>query len=74
LRYGLGDGVKYTLEDVGHIFKVTRDRIRQIEAKAIKKLQQPSRSEFLDPIYKREDVGKDKPIKFYEDKPQQTNE
>lgn len=47
LRYGLGDGYSYTLEEVGHIFKVTRERIRQIESKAIKKLQQPSRSAFL---------------------------
>ncbi|MDR3182688.1 MAG: sigma-70 family RNA polymerase sigma factor [Planctomycetaceae bacterium] len=44
LRYGLGDGYSYTLEEVGHIFKVTRERIRQIEAKAIRKLQQPTRS------------------------------
>ncbi len=47
LRYGLGDGYSYTLEEVGHIFKVTRERIRQVEAKAIKKLQQPSRSQEL---------------------------
>ncbi len=44
LRYGLGDGYSYTLEEVGHIFKVTRERIRQIEAKAVRKLQQPTRS------------------------------
>jgi RNA polymerase primary sigma factor len=44
LRYGLGDGYSYTLEEVGHIFKVTRERIRQIEAKAVRKLQQPIRS------------------------------
>jgi RNA polymerase primary sigma factor len=52
LRYGLGDGYCYTLQDVGRIFHVTRERIRQIEAKAIQKLQQPARSrelvEFLD--------------------------
>ena len=47
LRYGLGDGYCYTLEEVGHIFKVTRERIRQIEAKAVRKLQQPSRSQEL---------------------------
>jgi RNA polymerase primary sigma factor len=47
LRYGLGDGYSYTLEEVGHIFKVTRERIRQIEAKAVRKLQQPSRSQNL---------------------------
>ena len=44
LRYGLGDGYSYTLEEVGHIFKVTRERIRQIEFKAIRKMQQPNRS------------------------------
>jgi RNA polymerase primary sigma factor len=47
LRYGIGDGYSYTLEEVGHIFKVTRERIRQIEAKAIRKLQQPNRSQDL---------------------------
>ena len=47
LRYGLGDGYSYTLEEVGHIFKVTRERIRQIEAKAVRKLQQPGRSQDL---------------------------
>lgn len=47
LRYGIGDGYSYTLEEVGHIFKVTRERIRQIEAKAIRKLQQPMRSQDL---------------------------
>ncbi|MDR3558575.1 MAG: sigma-70 family RNA polymerase sigma factor, partial [Candidatus Pacebacteria bacterium] len=40
LRYGLGDGYSYTLEEVGHIFKVTRERIRQIEAKAHEKIRQ----------------------------------
>lgn len=44
LRFGLGDGRSYTLEEVGRIFKVNRERIRQIEAKAVRKLQQPSRS------------------------------
>jgi RNA polymerase primary sigma factor len=38
LRYGLGDGYCFTLEEVGHIFKVTRERIRQIEKKALAKL------------------------------------
>jgi RNA polymerase primary sigma factor len=47
LRYGLGDGYTYTLEEVGRIFKVTRERVRQIEAKAVRKLQQPSRSQEL---------------------------
>tara|TARA_B100000676_G_scaffold309266_1_gene372330 strand:+ start:833 stop:2500 length:1668 start_codon:yes stop_codon:yes gene_type:complete len=44
LRYGLGDGYTYTLEEVGRIFKVTRERVRQIEAKAVRKLQNPVRS------------------------------
>ncbi len=48
LRYGLGDGYTYTLEEVGRIFKVTRERVRQIEAKAVKKLQHPVRSQQLD--------------------------
>ncbi len=44
LRYGLGDGYNYTLEEVASIFKVTRERIRQIEDRALRKLQEPSRS------------------------------
>lgn len=48
LRYGLGDGYTYTLEEVGRIFKVTRERVRQIEAKAVKKLQHPVRSRLLE--------------------------
>jgi RNA polymerase primary sigma factor len=47
LRYGLVDGYSYTLEEVGRIFKVTRERVRQIEAKAVAKLQHPVRSEHL---------------------------
>ena len=47
LRYGLGDGYTYTLEEVGRIFKVTRERVRQIEAKAVRKLQHPIRSQHL---------------------------
>lgn len=47
LRYGIGDGYTYTLEEVGRIFKVTRERVRQVEAKAIKKLQHPVRSRKL---------------------------
>ena len=42
LRYGLSDGYTYTLSEVGKIFSVTRERIRQIEGEAIRKLQQPS--------------------------------
>ena len=48
LRYGLGDGYTYTLEEVGRIFKVTRERVRQIEAKAVRKLQNPVRSQQLE--------------------------
>ncbi len=47
LRYGLGDGYSYTLEETGRIFKVTRERIRQIESKALKKLQHTTRSTHL---------------------------
>jgi len=47
LRYGLVDGYAYTLEEVGQIFSVTRERVRQIEAKAVRKLQQPSKSRAL---------------------------
>ncbi|QDT37468.1 sigma-70 family RNA polymerase sigma factor [Stratiformator vulcanicus] len=53
LRYGLNDGYSYTLEETGRIFKVTRERIRQIESKALKKLQHDTRSGqlkgFIDP-------------------------
>ena len=48
LRYGLGDGYTYTLEEVGKIFKVTRERVRQIEVKAVWKLQHPMRSRLLE--------------------------
>ncbi len=48
LRYGIGDGYAYTLEEVGKIFKVTRERVRQIEAKAVRKLQHPIRSRKLE--------------------------
>lgn len=47
LRYGLADGYTYTLEEVGKIFSVTRERVRQIEAKAVRKLQHPIRSRKL---------------------------
>jgi RNA polymerase primary sigma factor len=47
LRYGLADGYAYTLEEVGKIFSVTRERVRQIESKAVRKLQQPYRARTL---------------------------
>lgn len=48
LRYGLVDGYSYTLEEVGRIFKVTRERVRQIEAKAVSKMQNPVRAQHLE--------------------------
>ena len=54
LRYGLADGYSYTLEEVGKTFSVTRERVRQIESKAVRKLQQPYRnrglSSFIDGV------------------------
>jgi RNA polymerase primary sigma factor len=47
MRFGLDDGSEHTLEEVGQSFAVTRERIRQIEAKALRKLRHPSRSQKL---------------------------
>jgi RNA polymerase primary sigma factor len=47
LRFGLGDGYPRTLEEVGSVFNVTRERVRQIEAKAIRKMRHPTRSRKL---------------------------
>ena len=59
LRYGIGDGYTYTLEEVGRIFKVTRERVRQVESKAIRKLQHPVRrrrlSSFIDEQQKEQE-------------------
>lgn len=64
LRYGLGDGYSYTLEETGRIFKVTRERIRQIESKALKKLQHHTRAihlrGFVDHVSDEDDLPKDK--------------
>ncbi len=63
LRYGLTDGYAYTLEEVGRIFAVTRERVRQIESKAVRKLQQPYRSRglisFLESIPRPDQPKKD---------------
>ena len=62
LRFGLVDGYAYTLEEVGNIFKITRERARQIEAKAVRKLQHPIRSKtltsFLDGSAQRDRNGR----------------
>jgi RNA polymerase primary sigma factor len=47
MRFGIGMNTDHTLEEVGHQFSVTRERIRQIEAKALRKLKHPSRSRIL---------------------------
>ncbi|MFM1919238.1 MAG: hypothetical protein RLZZ303_872, partial [Candidatus Hydrogenedentota bacterium] len=50
LRFGLGDGYPRTLEEVGSVFNVTRERVRQIEAKALRKMRHPTRSKELKPF------------------------
>ncbi|MBD3259813.1 RNA polymerase sigma factor RpoD [Candidatus Woesearchaeota archaeon] len=74
LRYGLEDGHTYTLEEVGRIFKVTRERIRQIEEKAVRKLQHPTRSRrlegFLDDNRQEGKAEKTK-VELFEGKPKQ---
>ncbi|MEE8348062.1 MAG: RNA polymerase sigma factor RpoD [Acidobacteriota bacterium] len=57
MRFGIGDGSEHTLEEVGQRFAVTRERIRQIEAKALRKLRHPSRSRKLKAFL--ESVGKE---------------
>ena len=54
MRFGLEDGSEHTLEQVGQSFQVTRERIRQIESKALRKLRHPSRSRRLRPFVDRE--------------------
>jgi len=53
MRFGVGDGSEHTLEEVGQSFAVTRERIRQIESKALRKLRHPSRSKMLRPFLER---------------------
>jgi RNA polymerase primary sigma factor len=62
LRYGLGDGYSYTLEETGRIFKVTRERIRQIEAKALRKLQHHARSNHLRGFVEGLGTGEEMPV------------
>ncbi len=50
LRFGIGDGTEHTLEEVGRTFNVTRERIRQIEYKALRKLRHPTRAQVLKPF------------------------
>ncbi|MFB6346008.1 MAG: RNA polymerase sigma factor RpoD [bacterium] len=57
LRFGLDDGYERTLEEVGQLFRVTRERIRQIENKALDKLRHPSRSQQLEDYLKEENDG-----------------
>jgi len=57
LRFGLADGYSYTLEEVGQIFSVTRERVRQIEAKAVRKLQHPIRSRHLEGFLDHAEAG-----------------
>ena len=59
MRFGIGDGSEHTLEEVGQRFSVTRERIRQIEAKALRKLRHPSRSRKLKSFL--ESTGKEGP-------------
>ena len=56
LRFGLENGYSYTLEEVGRIFKVSRERVRQIEQRAVEKLQQPGRSRHLASFLQVEDA------------------
>ena len=58
MRFGLEDGSEHTLEEVGQSFQVTRERIRQIEAKALRKLRHPSRSRSLRSFAKGEDLSR----------------
>ncbi len=52
LRYGIGDGYTYTLDEVARIWNVTKERARQIAAKGVRKLQHPVRARFLAPAFR----------------------
>jgi RNA polymerase primary sigma factor len=54
MRFGIGERADHTLEEVGKIFSVTRERIRQIEAKALRKIKHPSRSKLLKTFLERQ--------------------
>ena len=56
MRFGVGGGAEHTLEEVGQNFTVTRERIRQIESKALRKLRHPSRSKTLR-VFQDETLG-----------------
>ena len=60
LRFGLADGYSRTLEEVGRQFKVTRERIRQIEAKALRKMRHPTRIRQLHGFFEG-DINLEKP-------------
>jgi len=62
MRFGLADGYSYTLEEVGKVFSVTRERVRQIESKAVRKLQQPYRSRHLASFIDAEDLPPADPL------------
>ena len=54
LRYGIGGGYTYTLEELGKRFRVTRERVRQIEAKALRELRRPDRASILRNVFDTE--------------------
>jgi RNA polymerase primary sigma factor len=61
LRFGLKDGYSRTLEEVGRQFKVTRERIRQIEAKALRKMRHPTRIRQLHGFFEADQSSVNKP-------------
>ena len=70
LRYGLADGYSYTLEEVGKIFSVTRERVRQIESKAVRALQHPTRAQQLAMFVERPIAA---PLTYVDDAPAMEN-